>query len=238
MRIILIVFLSLMIFSCKKESKNNQKNKEKIEETTVAINDGHSSEVSLDWEGSYFGILPCASCSGIKTFITLNSNNTYEKVTEYLEADSNSILERGNFSWSEDGCNIILNNNKKTTFKVGENALFMLDKNGEITSEELANNHTLKKTQIKNCTDIEGDGGYYLHFFKGDDNVAYSILYNTSKKTPTALVQTEKFSKELTQTEAWAKGAEYKSGNYKLVAKGDKISLFINDKEVKLEVVK
>ncbi|HSH50375.1 MAG TPA: copper resistance protein NlpE N-terminal domain-containing protein, partial [Bacteroidales bacterium] len=29
--------------------------------------DMHTSEISLDWQGTYKGVLPCADCPGIET---------------------------------------------------------------------------------------------------------------------------------------------------------------------------
>lgn len=47
--------------------------------------DGHEAKNSLDWEGTYSGILPCASCPGILTDITLNKDQTFVLTQEYLE---------------------------------------------------------------------------------------------------------------------------------------------------------
>ena len=33
---------------------------------------------SLDWAGSYEGVLPCADCPGIRTRVTLSDNGRYE----------------------------------------------------------------------------------------------------------------------------------------------------------------
>ncbi|MFU8831928.1 MAG: copper resistance protein NlpE N-terminal domain-containing protein, partial [Wenzhouxiangella sp.] len=33
-----------------------------------------SSRLSLDWVGTYSGVVPCASCPGIETSITLNDD--------------------------------------------------------------------------------------------------------------------------------------------------------------------
>jgi uncharacterized lipoprotein NlpE involved in copper resistance len=36
--------------------------------------DMHTSQTSLDWDGSYAGVVPCADCAGIETFITINED--------------------------------------------------------------------------------------------------------------------------------------------------------------------
>lgn len=38
---------------------------------------GDTAETSLDWDGTYSGILPCRGCKGIKTILTLKQNRTY-----------------------------------------------------------------------------------------------------------------------------------------------------------------
>ncbi|GGD94473.1 copper resistance protein NlpE [Planktosalinus lacus] len=40
-----------------------------------------TSENSLDWHGTYQGILPCADCEGIQTEVTLHDNNTHNNNT-------------------------------------------------------------------------------------------------------------------------------------------------------------
>lgn len=235
MKKILLFTLSLIIFSCKKEKNNNDK-EHKITNEEQVINK-HSSKKNLNWDGSYFGITPCASCPGIKNFITLNNNNTYEKVTEFLESDDSPIFENGNFTWSKDKSDITLDDDNKTIFRVSENKLFMLSKDGAMITGELEAHYILKKTEIKNCTDMDDGKGYYLHLFKGNDDITYNILYNTSKKVPTALIQSKELSKELIQTTSWAKGAEYEAEGYKLISKGTETTLFINRKEIKLEPI-
>ena len=47
--------------------------------------DSHTARDSLDWAGSYEGVLPCADCPGIRTRVTLSDNGRYEKQTQYLD---------------------------------------------------------------------------------------------------------------------------------------------------------
>ena len=44
----------------------------------------HNSRNSLDWDGIYSGILPCADCEGIKTDIQLHKDGTYRMARKYL----------------------------------------------------------------------------------------------------------------------------------------------------------
>ena len=65
----------LLITSCKKE--NQTTDLEVVEaktDTTLVFGNEHNSQNSLDWEGVYKGILPCADCDGIETEIVINSD--------------------------------------------------------------------------------------------------------------------------------------------------------------------
>src|SRR5262249_20486174 len=44
--------------------------------------DIHNSRNSLDWAGTYEGVLPCADCLGTKTRLTLNHDDSYRLVTQ------------------------------------------------------------------------------------------------------------------------------------------------------------
>ena len=66
-KIVLLFCMSLFIVSCK-----NETNKEELKfvgiksDTTSVVIDDHNSQNSLDWSGTYKGIIPCADCEGIR----------------------------------------------------------------------------------------------------------------------------------------------------------------------------
>jgi uncharacterized lipoprotein NlpE involved in copper resistance len=47
--------------------------------------DMHNSRNSLDWAGSYEGVLPCADCPGIKTRLVLSPDGQFELSTQYMD---------------------------------------------------------------------------------------------------------------------------------------------------------
>lgn len=110
---------------------------------------GHNSRNSLDWAGTYTGVLPCASCPGIEQEIKLNYAETYQMYSRYQGADSTVYLESGTFTWDEQGQNIILdsesNQGRDLSFKVGENRIFMLNEDREMITGELADHYILNK---------------------------------------------------------------------------------------------
>lgn len=225
--ILLLVAISIFIISCKNTNKKEGNSTSKTEQKIVDL---HTSKQNLNWSGSYFGTLPCASCPGIKIFINIENDLRFEKTTEYIDSDIEVETVRGRFTWSEDGSYISLDGDN---YKIGENTLILLDKDNNEIQGELANDYILRKTSIKECTDFTD--GFFLYYFEGDDGNNYSILYNTETKTPTALIEAKDIKITLPQTQAWAKGAEYKKGDYKLVTGKDNTILFIKGKKISLK---
>lgn len=117
-----------------------------MDSTNLGINDMHNSQNSLDWAGSYKGIIPCADCPGIELEVELKSNNTYEIEQEYLERNT-KIEDKGNFTWTQDGSTIHINSTKTENyqFKVGENRLIMLDQEGNEITGNLKDKYILTK---------------------------------------------------------------------------------------------
>ena len=110
---------------------------------------GDTSEVSLDWNGTYQGVLPCADCLGIQTSITLHQDKSYVMETEYLGKDEQTFTSQGDFSWNLAGNTIILSNieNAPSQYFVGENILIQLDMNGNKITGDLAEKYVLEKVR-------------------------------------------------------------------------------------------
>ncbi|QYK03902.1 copper resistance protein NlpE [Shewanella zhangzhouensis] len=109
---------------------------------------GDSSRTSLDWPGSYEGVVPCASCEGINTRLVINGDGTYLLETQYLGeqeagAEPKVFEERGTFTWNTSGGAIQLESG--AWYQVGENQLFMLDRDGKRITGALADHYRLGK---------------------------------------------------------------------------------------------
>jgi heat shock protein HslJ len=130
----------LMLAQCDSASK-------KISSTTNT--DPHNSSNSLDWQGGYYGITPCADCPGVATTVWLNNDMTYRVVTRYLEKQKDSTEYAGKFSWNDVGSTVMLDGEGKDAFPggffVGENTLSILDKSGEKVTGDRAMNYILSK---------------------------------------------------------------------------------------------
>ena len=148
--LLLLLILTLACTQQKEEtlSQESEKIEQTVSENKSAIPMGDNSMTSLDWNGTYSGIVPCADCEGIETTLTLNIDRTFTIITNYL--GRNDALEEtfnGNFRWDETGSKVILEGVKfaPKQFKVGENRVWQLDKNGEIITGELADHYILTK---------------------------------------------------------------------------------------------
>lgn len=116
-----------------------------------------SSMNALDWDGTYEGVMPCASCEGIKTTLTLNVDRTFVLSTQYL-GESEEVLEvKGTFQWNQEGNKITLDNIKDAPnqFLVGENTLIQLDMSGNRITGDLSSQYVLTKVKDKK---METDG--------------------------------------------------------------------------------
>lgn len=105
-----------------------------------ALEAQHNSRNSLDWDGIYSGILPCADCIGIKTDIELNRNGTYRLARKYLGQRDTLFTESGTFQWDEEGSTITLSKDSDSQdqehYKVGENQLINLGSNSRPVQSE------------------------------------------------------------------------------------------------------
>ena len=150
----LIIFFTIafssMLQSCGGESQTKENTESEIVlEEKSPLHQEHNSMNSLDWNGIYKGILPCADCEGIETILTLNPDRTYILITNYL--GRNDALEEeksGSFSWNEAGSIITLTNvtSSPNQYKVEENRIWHLDINGEIVTGDLADHYVLIKS--------------------------------------------------------------------------------------------
>jgi uncharacterized lipoprotein NlpE involved in copper resistance len=155
MRKVFFVTLSVMVtfFSCNSntESKSaavDSTGSETVSKTDTTITTAHNSLTSLDWEGTYKGVVPCADCEGIETKLTIGKDLTYTITTKYLGKPNPDVYkESGTFQWDVAGNIIRLNKreNAPDKYKVGENILIQLDMEGNLIKGENASKYYLKK---------------------------------------------------------------------------------------------
>lgn len=151
-KILILACLCFLFINCKKEAKPAETATAEVEiDTTspvVVSQDKHSSQNSVDWQGTYKGITPCADCEGIDTEIILDKELTFITKTRYLgKGDKTVFEEKGTFSWDNTGLIIALKakNGTPYLYKVGENTLTQLDMEGKIITGDLQGMFILKK---------------------------------------------------------------------------------------------
>lgn len=101
------------------------------------------------WAGTYQGIMPCASCEGIETFIVLNSNGTYQKSQIYLTEENEEFDEEGTIEWDNDNFTMTLYPNDDSAesqiYEYDGNNLIALKQDGTRVTGALAEYYILEK---------------------------------------------------------------------------------------------
>jgi len=128
-------------FQCKSQKKSGK---------SLMATDIHNSQNSLDWEGTYLGILPCGDCDGIQKTIYLYKDDGFRVKIQYLGKQDRATEVSGKISWSSDGNSITLNelNGQLQSYRVGENTLLQLDANGDKIAGGLATRYILSKERF------------------------------------------------------------------------------------------
>ena len=137
----------IAVSSCNTDSiENNTANTSADSVENMAAPDMHTSETSLDWDGTYKGTLPCADCEGIETTIVLKQDKTFERTAVYKGKEDGNFNDKGKFSWDNNGQVITLEiANENPKYKVKEGSIVMVDQSGKENTGELAENYILKK---------------------------------------------------------------------------------------------
>ncbi len=160
----LVLLVMFALLGCKESPQKTDQ--EKVDSASTEVVDSHTSEISLDWNGVYRGLLPCSDCPGILTTVTLNDDKTYRVYDLFLESgEYGSYDDEGTFSFSEDGENVILSSDNGTTiYAVGENKLIMQNSNGREISSELAESYKLTRLSDEELTFTDAPIEGYVTF--------------------------------------------------------------------------
>ena len=152
--IIALSIASIFLVACSKTENKKTEEKaqtsatsEAVAETTSADN-AHTAENTLDWNGTYKGVLPCADCESIETELELNSDKTYEIKETYLgKGDGKPFESKGSFQFDSKNLSVIeldqAGDGRK--YFVAEGYLKALDLEGNEITGELADKYQLKK---------------------------------------------------------------------------------------------
>lgn len=140
------VMVSLLI-GCNNSEKKEVTLEDNMDAMVSEVVDEHNSQNSLDWNGVYEGITPCADCEGIKTVLELKMDETYTLSMTYLgKPNIDPFEQQGKFSWDKEGSKIsLMTDGEPIWVKVGENQLWMLDGDRNVIEGDLHDMFILKK---------------------------------------------------------------------------------------------
>jgi len=147
--------------------------------SNTANSDSHTSQNSLDWQGSYFGVTPCASCPGIETELTLTNDLNYVLTRKYIDNEETYTTE-GKFSWEANLIKLkgIKSGEAPSMYKVEEGKIKQLDLKGNEIKGQLAQNYILTKN---GNLDIEDKRWKLIELFgkpiKGNAETHYIIFH-------------------------------------------------------------
>jgi heat shock protein HslJ len=144
-----VTSLLLSIAGCKPKKASPESVADPEQNSKTHIIDEHSSRNSLDWNGTYQGVTPCADCEGIKTTLTLMDTGEFSRIRTYLGKEETGKVDSGTFRWDDTGSRITLNpaEGEPQSYQVGENRLFHLDQEGNRIPGDLAQNYDLVKNR-------------------------------------------------------------------------------------------
>lgn len=147
MKILTLASIALFFIACNSEQKTSSTSDSTTKMADTAVVDAHNAKNSLDWAGSYTGVVPCADCEGIQTELILNPDMTYVLKTNYMGKDTHFPEDRGTFKWDSSGSKVELIGLKDgpNTYFVGEHTLRQLDMEGKEITGPNADRYLLKK---------------------------------------------------------------------------------------------
>ncbi len=150
--------LSLILVGCDNQSSNapassspapmTEPSADQLSADDTIIDYLHNASNSLDWWGTYQGVLPCADCAGIEYTLVLNDDQTYQLTQVYQGTDQTTpFVSQGKFHWQSNGNIITLEGetDEPNQYFVSENMLIKLDINGEKITGDLASLYQLEK---------------------------------------------------------------------------------------------
>ena len=139
-----VMAVIMLVAGCDNAAKQTVNN-ELSQSGTQRADPAHNARNSLDWAGTYQGMLPCADCEAINMTVTLNTDGRYQLERVYVGKSAQAFTEQGVFNWSDIGSTILLEAEQPVQFFVAENQLFMVDKQGKRIEGELAARYRLQK---------------------------------------------------------------------------------------------
>lgn len=123
-----VLVTGFLAVSCSKKEKT-------VETPAEIVQTEQSTEVAkMSPVGTFEGTIPCASCPGIETKLTLNEDKTFTLDSNYLEEKDGKMTSKGTFVVSEDGEFVTTKaegTNDESIFYLASDAVYMVTKVGD-----------------------------------------------------------------------------------------------------------
>lgn len=118
---------------------SEQKATQQTAQNTTVENAATGGETAKNLVGKMFsGVLPCASCPGIMTTISFNTDSTVSKQTLFQETDAMLEVENGTWSMNENIVTISYPDRKEAYLVKSDSQIAMLGEGNKEVSGELA----------------------------------------------------------------------------------------------------
>jgi uncharacterized lipoprotein NlpE involved in copper resistance len=128
MRTLFVMLSVAVLVGCQPEQDTQVPQTPSPTSEQAPVVDMHTSRTSLDWAGTYEGLVHCADCAGLHLRLTLDRDGGFERVSRRLVRDAAPSTTRGRFEWAPDGNTIVLDAaGEGQRFAVGEGRLLLLE---------------------------------------------------------------------------------------------------------------
>ena len=126
-------------------------------ETDHASHENHVDK-SQEFHGVFYGFLPCNDCLGVKTTLSLKTNNNYLLVTQYTRESAREFFEKGKYTWDDENRAVVLTPRGEGDVRKyvieDENTLVQLNSDGWRVTGKLADRYLLRKSDTVKAREI------------------------------------------------------------------------------------
>ncbi|MGP1359476.1 copper resistance protein NlpE [Campylobacter sp.] len=98
-------------------------------------------------EGTYKAFLPCASCMGIDSTLTLKKDGTFVSVMDYKSKDNYKAMSKGKYSIENGVITTVDEYKEKNFYKIEGENLKMLDMDQKEVTGELKDKYIFKRVK-------------------------------------------------------------------------------------------
>lgn len=143
-KMIWLIFIVSSLLSCSSSKQN--KNDKSVTNTQKRVVDAHNARNSLDYQGTYTGVIPGYECKAVNISIVLTEREYVLHITP-LRENAETVVRKGEYTWDENGSIITLKGVEDSMAKyfVAENQLRQLNAEGKQYVGKDAAHYILRK---------------------------------------------------------------------------------------------